>query len=106
MKGSEERLISSKEATVSWMYIGQPCDGGMSGAPALQVRCDSWARVSQPPQLAPGVLEPMYRMSLMTITESTGAMTGFCCEKSQGHEGGHLRSGIFAPLSIVWKIEW
>lgn len=106
MRGSKERLIGSKEATVSWTYTGQPCDGGESGAPSLHERCDSWTRVNQPRQLAPGILEPMYRMSLMTVTEATAAITGFCCEKSPGHEGGHMRSGVFGPEGIKWAIEW
>ena len=39
MKCGEELLFGSKEATVSWNYIGVAVDGGVSGAPGLNERC-------------------------------------------------------------------
>lgn len=99
------KMKSGKEVTASWNYIGVAVDGGVSGAPGLDERCTTWVYVDQPPQLAPGVLAPMYQMSLMTVTESS-VTTGFCCEKSPGHEGCHMRTGAYGPLGTVWKIEW
>ena len=106
MESHSVELKGNKETIVSWVYIGQPTDGGVSGTPALHEHCDSSTRVKLPPQLAPGVLEPMYKMSLMTVTESPTATTGFNCEREHGHKGCHMRSGVFGPLGIAWKIEW
>jgi len=105
MKCGDELLFGSKEATASWNYIGVAVDDGASGASSLNERCKTWVYVDQPPQLAPGVLTPMYQMNLMTVTESS-VTTGFCCEKSAGHEGCHILSGTYGPLGTVWKIEW
>lgn len=99
-------LVGDKKTVVSWAYLGQPCDGGTSVTLPLHQRCDSSTQVAQPPQLAPGILEPMYRMSLMTITEAPAATTGFCCEKAPGHRGHHMRSGMFDPLGMRWVIQW
>ena len=107
MSDGEERPADPKETIVSWNYLGQPAnDTAVNKSSGPHERCNSWTRVKLPPQLAPGVLEPMYKMSLMTVTESSIATTGFSCEKSPGHEDGHKRSGIFGPLGIAWEIEW
>ena len=92
----------TNDVIITWSYLGHTaeCD---NYAPPMNKRCQNWCRPTQAELLSPDSFE-WYAVSHAKTTPST---IGFCCEKQPEHEEkGHLRSGIFGPLGVKWKIEW
>ena len=90
-----------------WLYTGDSRDCGISPALPLDLRCESWTRIKPLVALRPAYPGPEYRQELVLVDGSTHrSSSGFCCEKTPGHEDLHTRTGVFTPLGIAWKIRW
>lgn len=88
--------------TVSWSYIGRAEDGD-NWAPSMTERCKTWAHISSMTTLTSDCLVWSYSARPHAIRENSSV--GFCCEETSPHEK-HMRSGIYGPLGIKWRIEW
>ena len=101
---------SGKDVCISWNYLNTGITGtaGISHAPTMNgQRCDEWTHVPSFPKLRPGSDATRYDQRLLSVVEpEKNVHIGFCCEKTHEHDGEHVRSGVFGPLGINWKITW
>ena len=100
---TKDRLNGSK-IVIGWRYLGCAEAGeNISYAPSLNERCEKWAHLTHTVELLRGPLKLFPEQSLLRLSSNE---VGYCCEKKPGHDGQHIRSGIFGPLGISWNISW
>lgn len=95
---------TERGVVVSWFNAGNSGYGHISSAPSMTNRCREWVHVQNLLKFHQGHADPMGNPSLLHIT--IAETSSFCCEKNPGHDGEHMRSGLFRPLGIQWKIVW
>jgi|GEM_PF-3918083 len=95
-------------ATVEWSYTGTTSEdaNGISYAPPMSTRCNSLVRTKRLPKLDSRDAGVNYYQPVLSLARSDGCYANFVCEKNPEHNEGHMRSGIFGPLGMKWRITW
>jgi len=97
------------DAVAKWSYHGYGDDsvGGVSPPSMVTDRCQTWVRTKELARLERNPRAQCdFSQPLVIFLESNGDTTAFCCEKKPGHDGEHVRRGVFSPLSVVWSVTW
>ncbi|MCX6786466.1 MAG: hypothetical protein NTU85_01445 [Candidatus Kaiserbacteria bacterium] len=98
---------SGKEVTVEWNYLGQVTEvGDFELPPMLDQRCKDWAHIPLFKGFLPTPEKRQWGPNLMLFSVLQKLKASFCCGKTPGHDGPHIRSGVFGPLGIKWEIKW